>query len=127
MKKSLVLGFFDGVHKAHRAVIESVLNCSDEVTLLTFKESPALYFGHKAEYVLSRKDSVNKIKSLFIIILLLFVNNFIFSQNTESPAASSLENDTSYFADPDTTGQSEASSYNLKFKYCQKRLHSADK
>lgn len=64
MKKSLVLGFFDGVHKAHRTVVESVLSCSDYVTLLSFKESPAVHFGHKAEYILSRKDSVNKLKTL---------------------------------------------------------------
>lgn len=64
MGKSLVLGFFDGVHKAHRAVIESALNCSDNVTLITFKESPAVYFCHNAEYILSREESVNKIKSL---------------------------------------------------------------
>ena len=64
MGKGLVLGFFDGVHKAHRAVIESALNYSDDVTLITFKESPAVYFGHIAEYILSRKESVNKIRSL---------------------------------------------------------------
>ena len=64
MGKSLVLGFFDGVHKAHRAVIESAFNGSDDVTLITFKESPAVYFGYRAEYILSRKESVKKIKSL---------------------------------------------------------------
>ena len=64
MGKSLVLGFFDGVHKAHRAVIESALKQSDDVTLITFKESPALYFGGKAEYILSRTNSINKIKKL---------------------------------------------------------------
>ncbi len=64
MGKSLILGFFDGVHKAHRAVIESALNCSEDVTLITFKESPAVYFCHKAEYILSREESVNKMKLL---------------------------------------------------------------
>ena len=88
MKKSLVLGFFDGVHKAHRAVIESVLNCSDEVTLLTFKESPALHFGHKAEYVLSRKDSVNKIKSLGVNEVV----ELVFSEIADISAENYLEN-----------------------------------
>ena len=64
MGKSLVLGFFDGVHKAHRAVIESALNVSDDVTLVTFKNSPAVYFGKKCEYILSRKNSLEKIKAL---------------------------------------------------------------
>ena len=64
MSKSLVLGFFDGVHKAHKAVIESAFKYSDDVTLITFKDSPAVYFGHEAEYILSRKNSVAKIKKL---------------------------------------------------------------
>ena len=64
MKKSLVLGFFDGVHKAHRTVIESAFEYSDDVTLITFKESPAVYFGKRAECILSRENSVKKIKSL---------------------------------------------------------------
>ena len=64
MGKSLVLGFFDGVHKAHKAVINSALICSDNVTLITFKETPALYFGFKPEYILSRKNSITKIKQL---------------------------------------------------------------
>ena len=61
MKKSLVLGFFDGVHKAHRAVIDSALECSDDITLITFKESPAKYFGVNVEYILSRENSIQKI------------------------------------------------------------------
>ena len=64
MSKSLVLGFFDGVHKAHKAVIESAFKYSDDVILITFKESPAVYFGYQAEYILSRKNSVEKIKNL---------------------------------------------------------------
>jgi len=64
MSTSLVLGFFDGVHKAHKAVITSALEFSDNVVLITFKESPAVYFGKKEEYILSRKDSLEKIKKL---------------------------------------------------------------
>ena len=64
MGKSLVLGFFDGVHKAHRTVIESAFEYSDNVTLITFKESPAVYFGKEAKYILSRKNSIEKIKKL---------------------------------------------------------------
>ena len=64
MKKSLVLGFFDGIHKAHKAVIKSAFEYSDNVTVVTFKESPAVYFGKKPEYILSRAGSVDKIKRL---------------------------------------------------------------
>ena len=64
MNKSLVLGFFDGVHRGHRAVIESALSVSDDVCLITFKESPAVYFGKCAEYILPRKESIKKIKKL---------------------------------------------------------------
>ena len=64
MGKSLVLGFFDGVHRAHKIVIDSALKYSDDVALITLSESPAIYFGKTHEYILSRKDSIEKIKSL---------------------------------------------------------------
>ncbi len=62
----LVLGFFDGVHAAHRAVIESALKNNRHVKLITFKESPAAYFTGKQNYILSRLNSLNKLKSLGI-------------------------------------------------------------
>ena len=61
---SLVLGFFDGIHKGHRAVIESAFKFSENVTLITFKDSPSLYFKGGVEYILSRKNSTEKMKSL---------------------------------------------------------------
>ena len=64
MKKSLVLGFFDGIHKAHKAVINSAFEYSDNVSVITLKDSPSLYFNNTAEYILSRKNSVEKIKAL---------------------------------------------------------------
>ncbi len=50
-----------------------------------------------------------KIKSLFLIALLLFVNNFLFSQ--DAATESSFENDTTYFAEPGETEGSAASTY----------------
>jgi len=88
MSTSLVLGFFDGVHKAHRKVIESAFECSDNVTLITFKESPAVYFGRESNYILSRKNSVEKIKNLG-------VNEIVeldFPQIASMPAESYLDN-----------------------------------
>ena len=64
MSTSLVLGFFDGVHKAHEAVIRSAFDYSKDVVLVTFKESPAVYFGNAPEYILSRSNSIKKIKEL---------------------------------------------------------------
>lgn len=65
MKNSLILGFFDGVHAAHRVVINSAADFkTDNIILLTFKESPAVYFGKQAEYILSRENSYKKIKAL---------------------------------------------------------------
>ena len=64
MDNGLVLGFFDGVHKAHRAVIESVADYCDNIIVLTFKDSPAMYFNKTAEYILQRKDSVEKIRQI---------------------------------------------------------------
>ena len=64
MNKGLILGFFDGIHKAHRAVIESAFKYTDDVTLITFKESPSVYFNQTAEYIMPRSESIEKIKSL---------------------------------------------------------------
>ena len=50
-----------------------------------------------------------KIKSLFLILVLLFANNFIFSQ--EAASNNSFENDTSYFAEPAETEGTAASTY----------------
>lgn len=67
MTCSLILGFFDGVHTAHRAVIQSALDYADKqfkTVLITFKDSPSLYFTGKLEYIMPRKTSVQKIKEL---------------------------------------------------------------
>lgn len=61
---SLILGFFDGVHVAHQVVIKSGL--SDNSVLVTFKNSPNLYFQGHAEYILSREESLKKIYALGI-------------------------------------------------------------
>ena len=53
---------------------------------------------------------MKKIKSLFLIILLLAFNNIVFSQNASDDSIS-FENDTSYFAEPAATGDTAASSY----------------
>lgn len=68
MSTSLILGFFDGVHLGHISVITSALEYSEkhntESVLVTFKESPASFFCYNFEYLMSRKESIQKIKSL---------------------------------------------------------------
>ena len=66
MARSVILGFFDGVHTGHRAVINSALDsaCGGEVILVTLKNSPSLYFNGGYEYILPRHKSYEKIKSL---------------------------------------------------------------
>lgn len=61
MKKSLILGFFDGVHLAHQEVI---LSATHTPTLITFKSSAAEYFKKNTKYIYTREHSLDKIKSL---------------------------------------------------------------
>ena len=63
METALILGFFDGVHLAHKAVVTSALGCKNSI-VMTFKTSPAEYFGQSAEYILSRKNSIEKLKEM---------------------------------------------------------------
>lgn len=64
MNKGLILGFFDGVHIGHQAVIRSAVEYADETVLITFKNSPAEYFQQKYKYIYPRQKSIEKIKSL---------------------------------------------------------------
>ena len=53
---------------------------------------------------------VKKIKSLFIILIILLFNNIVFSQ-TVSDTSVSFENDTSYFAEPAGTENTSTTTY----------------
>lgn len=64
MNKGLILGFFDGVHIGHQAVIRSAVEYADEAVLITFKNSPAEYFQQEYKYIYPRQKSIEKIKSL---------------------------------------------------------------
>ncbi len=64
MTKGLILGFFDGVHVGHQAVINSALAYADESVLVTFKSSPAEYFNREYKYIYSREKSLSKMKLL---------------------------------------------------------------
>lgn len=63
MRNGLILGFFDGVHIAHQAVINSAVNFADYPLLITFKDSPAKFFKREYQYIYPRCKSIEKIKS----------------------------------------------------------------
>ena len=70
----LILGFFDGIHCGHRAVIgagvDYALKNGLKTVLLTFTESPAKYFGKNVEYVYNRKYNYRLIEQLGVDYLL---------------------------------------------------------
>lgn len=53
---ALCLGFFDGIHKGHQAIINAALKTSKEVAVLTFSTPPA--------YVIGRKDDKRSLTSV---------------------------------------------------------------
>ena len=53
---ALCLGFFDGVHLGHQAIISQALKTSKEVAVLTFSTPPA--------YVIGRKDDKRSLMSI---------------------------------------------------------------
>ena len=69
----LILGFFDGVHKGHKSVIESAVNYAKEnntkSVLVTFTNSPAEYFKNKSEYIYTRALSYEIIRNLGVNII----------------------------------------------------------
>lgn len=62
----VALGFFDGVHPGHRAVIESVTRDKGDcqAVVLTFGESPAKYFGKDVALITDNEDKARRIKAI---------------------------------------------------------------
>jgi len=71
---ALILGFFDGIHLGHRRVIQSTVEHAAEhnakSVLVTFKESPSLYFRGNCEYIFPRPKSYEIISSLGVDYIL---------------------------------------------------------
>ena len=72
---SLALGFFDGVHLGHQAVINCAVdfarenNCKSAV--VTFKEHPYCYFkGVSPKYILTLEDKYKYIEELGVDYLI---------------------------------------------------------
>lgn len=71
---SIILGFFDGIHCGHRAVINQAVDFASKndvkTLLLTFKNSPAKYFNKEFSYIYPREISYEIIDSLGVDYLL---------------------------------------------------------
>lgn len=67
MKNGLVLGFFDGVHAGHQAVIKSAVDYSENPVLVTLKN-----FHKSDELIMTRKSSYEKAKKLGITKIVEF-------------------------------------------------------
>lgn len=66
---SLALGYFDGVHLGHQAVIRQAVNFAKEnntkSAVITFKDHPCCYFyGVCPKYILTRKEREKQIAKL---------------------------------------------------------------
>ena len=66
---SLALGFFDGVHLGHRAVIENAVNYArtkgEKSAVITFRDHPCRYFYDiTPEYILTRDERRKRIEQL---------------------------------------------------------------
>ncbi len=69
MKTGLILGFFDGVHIGHQAVINSAIEYAEKAVLITFKNSPAEYFSGNYEYIYPRQKSISRMHNVEVIEL----------------------------------------------------------
>ncbi len=66
---SIALGFFDGVHLGHRAVIQSAVDFAKKnntkSAVITFADHPCCYFwGVCPKYILTRKEREKRIEAL---------------------------------------------------------------
>lgn len=78
---ALALGFFDGIHLGHRAVIESAINfshqCGVKSAVITFDIQPYCYFNRVSpQYIVPRTQSYSEIEQMGI--------DYIFELNFES-------------------------------------------
>lgn len=90
--KTLILGFFDGIHAGHRNVIDKALKTNNETVLLTFPQSPAEYFGTKSSYIYTREHSYKLIKALGVDNIIEKDFSFLANISAESYLESIIQN-----------------------------------
>ena len=71
---SIALGYFDGVHLGHKAVIQNSVNYARQnnckSAVITFKDHPCCFFyGRCPKYILPQKEREDKIKELGVDFL----------------------------------------------------------
>ena len=89
----IALGYFDGVHLGHCAVIKSAVNYAKENNLksavITFRDHPCCFFyGVCPKYILSREDRIKYIEELGVDYLYMLD----FEQISQLHAQNYLEN-----------------------------------
>ena len=71
---SIILGFFDGIHSAHKKVIKTAVDFAKKnntkTLLITFRTSPAEYFKRDFFYIYSREYNYSLIEELGVDYLL---------------------------------------------------------
>jgi len=82
---SLVLGFFDGVHLAHKEVLETAVNKGGRVALVTFKDHPLCYLQNRIpEYICSLNERLSRIEKCGVdYVYLLDFNEYIANLSAE--------------------------------------------
>ena len=94
---SVILGFFDGIHRGHKAVINAGVsyaknNCLKSA-LITFKDSPAKIIKNiDTKYILTQSEKIEKIESLGIDYLYLLNFDEEFSKITAKDYLENLVN-----------------------------------
>ena len=62
MKNAIALGTFDGIHIAHKEVLNLPKDCKK--IAVTFEKPPKMFFGGSYELIMSFEDKCRSLKSL---------------------------------------------------------------
>lgn len=92
---SVILGFFDGIHQGHKAVISAGVNFAKrngiKSALVTFNEAPSVFLKKKKkQYLLTKSEKIRLIENLGVDYLYLLDFNEDFSKITASDYLKSL-------------------------------------
>lgn len=84
---SIILGFFDGIHQGHKAVISTGVNFAKnnglKSALITFNEAPSVFLNKKKkQYILTKSNKIKAIEKLGVDYLYLLDFNENFSKIT---------------------------------------------
>ena len=82
---SIALGFFDGIHKGHKAVISCAVDVAREMgcesAVVTFQEHPYCFFkGVSPKYILTLEDKYKFMEELgvdYVMISLVMLNSYL--------------------------------------------------